>query len=73
MRGDSMRRALGSTRRTKKTSEPAMKQNSMAVARPQPAAPMAGSPNLPKTKMMFSGMFSARPMKPATMAGRVCP
>ena len=51
----------------------AMNQNRMAVATPQPAAPMAGSPNLPNTKMMLSGTLSASPTNPATMAGRVLP
>ena len=50
-----------------------MNQNRMAVATPQPAAPMAGSPNLPNTKMMLSGTLSASPTNPATMAGRVLP
>ena len=66
-------RAGLSVRRTKNVMEAAMNQKRMAVATPQPAAPMAGRPNLPNTKMMFRGTLSASPTNPATMAGRVLP
>ena len=43
----------------------------MAVARPQPAPPMAGMGPQPKTKRKLSGMLVSSAMKESTRVGRV--